>query len=118
MKHQNGRKKLNVKASHKRALLRNQVILLIEEGHLVSTKPRIKEVQKLAEKLVTLARKGNNFTGRRRAHMLLPYKKSALDKLFVDIAPQYTSRPGGYTRVIPMGRRVSDMAPISRLEWV
>jgi large subunit ribosomal protein L17 len=118
MNHQIGRKKLNVKASHKRALLRNQVMLLIEKGHLVSTKARIKEVQKMAEKLVTLARKGNTFNVRRRAKMFLPYKDTVLDKLFVDIAPQYASRPGGYTRVIPLGRRISDTAPIARLEWV
>ena len=118
MKHQIGRKKLNVKPSHRRSLLRNQVISLIEYGHLVSTKPRIKEVQKLAERLVTIARKGNTFGVRRKALMLLPYKKETLTKLFEEIAPKYTERPGGYTRVIPMGRRVSDTAPIARLEWV
>lgn len=118
MKHQIGKKKLNVKASHRRSLLRNQVIHLIEYGHLVTTKARVKEVRKLAEKLVTIARKGNDFATRRKALILLPYKKSALDKLFIDIAPQYVERPGGYTRIIPMGRRVSDTAQIARLEWV
>ncbi len=118
MKHQIGRKKLNVKPSHKRSLLRNQVISLIEYGHLVTTKARVKEVQKFAERLVTIARKGNTFNVRRRAKMLLPYKDVALSKLFVEIAPKYTDRPGGYTRVIPLGRRVSDTAPIARLEWV
>ncbi len=118
MKHQSGRKKLNLKASHKRSLLRNQVIHLIEYGTLVSTKPRVKEVKKLAERLVTIARKGNTFNVRRRAKMMLPYKDEALNKLFTEIAPKYTDRPGGYTRIIPMGRRVSDTAPIARLEWV
>jgi large subunit ribosomal protein L17 len=118
MKHQIGRKKLNVKASHKRSLLRNQVIHLIEHGVLVTTKPRVKEVKKLAERLVTIARKGNTFNVRRRAKMMLPYKDEALNKLFTEIAPKYTDRPGGYTRIIPMGRRVSDTAPIARLEWV
>ncbi len=118
MKHQIGRKKLNLKASHRRSLLRNQVIHLVEYGHLVTTKARAKEVQKLAERMVTLARKGNTFSVRRRAKMLLPYKDSALTKLFVEIAPKYTERPGGYTRVIPLGKRVSDTAPIARLEWV
>lgn len=118
MKHQIGRKKLNVKPSHKRSMLRNQLLLLIEEGHVVSTKTRIKELQKLAERLVTVARKGNTFNVRRRATMLLPYKQEALSKLFVDIAPKYVDRPGGYTRVIPLGRRVSDTAAIARIEWV
>jgi len=118
MKHQIGRKKLNVKPSHKRALLRNQVISLITYGHLVTTKARIKETQKLAEKLVTIARQGNNFNARRRAKQLLPYKEEALIKLFKEIAPRYINRPGGYTRVIPLGKRVSDTATVARLEWV
>lgn len=118
MKHQIGKKKLNLKSSHRRSMLRNQVIHLIEHGHLVTTKPRVKEVRKLAEKVVTLARKGNTFSIRRHVHSLVPYKQAAMDKLFVEIAPKYVERPGGYTRIIPMGRRVSDMAPIARLEWV
>lgn len=118
MMHQNGRKRLNVSSSHRKALLRNQVIHLITYGHLVTTKTRAKETQKFAEKLVTIARIGNDFNARRRAKALLPYKEEALKKLFIDIAPKYKERPGGYTRLIPMGRRVSDTAPIARLEWV
>ncbi len=118
MKHQIDRNKLNLKSPHRRALLRNQVIHLIENGHLVTTKTRIKEVRRLAEKLVTLARQGNTFNVRRRAKMVLPYKDTALDKLFKEIAPQYAQRPGGYTRIIPLGRRVSDTGTIARLEWV
>lgn len=118
MKHQSGKKKLNLAQSHRKALLRNQVISLITYGHLVSTKARVKEVQRFAEKLVTLARGGNEFNLRRRAKSLLPYKEEALIKLFNEIAPKYVNRPGGYTRVISLGRRVSDTAPIARLEWV
>jgi large subunit ribosomal protein L17 len=118
MKHQIGRKKLNLRSSHRTALLRNQVIHLITYGHLTTTKPRAKEVQRLAEKVVTIARGGNTFNARRRVKSLLPYKEEAVIKLFKEIAPQYVDRPGGYTRIIPMGRRVSDTAPISRLEWV
>ena len=118
MRHQNGRKKLNVKPSHKKALIRNQVIHLITYGHLVSTKTQVKEVQRFAEKVVTIAREGNHFNARRRAKALLPYKESALIKLFKEIAPRYVQRPGGYTRVIPMGQRMSDTATIAKLEWV
>lgn len=119
MNHQkSGRKKLNVKSSHRRSLLRNQVIHLITYGHLVSTKANVKETQRFAEKLVTLARKGNHFNVRRQAKALLPYKEEALKKLFFEVAPRYVGRPGGYTRVIPMGIRVSDTARIARLEWV
>lgn len=113
-----GRKKLNLKAPHRRSLMRNQTIHLISYGHLVTTKVRAKEVQKFAERLVTLAKQGNTFNVRRRAKSLLPYKEEALIKLFKEIAPQYTERSGGYTRVIQLGRRESDTATIARLEWV
>lgn len=118
MKHQSGRKKLNRAPAHRRALLRNQVISLITYGHLVTTKTRAQEVRRLAEKLVTLAREGNNFNARRRAKAILPYKEDALVKLFSEIAPRYQQRPGGYTRIIPLGKRISDTATMARLEWV
>ena len=118
MIHQSGKRKLNLKPSHKKALIRNQTIHLITYGHLISTKAQVKEVQRFAEKLVTLAREGNNFNARRRAKAILPYKDEALLKLFHEIAPKYTQRPGGYTRVISLGRRMNDTAPIAKLEWV
>jgi large subunit ribosomal protein L17 len=118
MNHQNGRKKLNLKSSHRKAYLRNLTIHLITYGHLVTTKAAVKEVQRFTEKLVTIAREGNHFNARRRAKALLPYKEEALLKLFKEVAPRYVERPGGYTRVIPMGKRMSDTATIARLEWV
>ena len=118
MRHRNARKKLNLKSPHRTALLRNQVIHLIVHGSLQSTKVQVKEVQRLAEKVVTIARQGKDFNLRRRVKQILPYKESALVKLFNEIAPRYTERAGGYTRVISMGRRMSDTAPIARLMWV
>ncbi|HBY05549.1 MAG: 50S ribosomal protein L17 [candidate division TM6 bacterium GW2011_GWE2_42_60] len=118
MKHQKSIKKLNLAAPHRRALLRNQVISLILNGSLTTTKARAKEVKRLAEKMVTLARGGNTFNNRRRAKELLPYKEEALVKLFTEIAPQYVTRPGGYTRLYLLGRRMSDTAEMARLEWV
>ena len=118
MLHQSGRKKLNLKFSHRTSMLRNQVIHLITFGELVTTKPRVKEVKRFAEKVVTIAREGNNFNTRRRVHALLPYKREAVVKLFNDIAPKYVGRPGGYTRITPLGRRQSDTAPMAKLEWV
>jgi len=118
MVHQNGRKKLNLKTAHRKSLLRNQAIHLIKYGHLISTKARVKETRRLVERVVTIARDGNTFNARRRVHALLPYDTAAVIKLFKDIAPQYVSRPGGYTRIIPMGKRMSDTATIARLEWV
>lgn len=118
MIHQSGRKKLNLRGPHRRSLLRNQVIHLIEHGHLKTTTARAKEVRRLAEKVVTIARKGNDFNARRRVKALLPYKESAVIILFKEIAPKYVDRPGGYTRIISLGQRISDTAKISRLEWV
>lgn len=118
MMHQSGRKKLNLKSSHRNAMLRNQVIHLITYGQLITTKPRVKEIKRLAEKIVTIAREGNNFNARRRVQAMLPYKKEAVLKLFHEIAPKYVGRPGGYTRMIPMGKRTSDTAPLAKLEWV
>ena len=118
MRHQNGRKKLNLKSSHRRSLLRNQVIHLITYGYLVTTKANAKQTQRLAERLVTIARVGNSFNARRRVKQLLPYKDQALVTLFKDIAPKYVDRSGGYTRLIPLGCRASDTAKIARLEWV
>lgn len=118
MNHQSGKKKLNRAAPHRRAMLRNQMITLIQYGHLVSTKARVKEVRRFAEKMVTLARQGNTFTHRSRAKALLPYSDDALSKLFIEIAPRYNGRPGGYTRIIPLGRRVSDTSTMAKLEWV
>ena len=118
MKHQSGRKKLNLSVSHKKALIRNQTITLIEKGHLNTTKARAREVIRFAERLVTLARDGNTVTARRRAKALLPYKESALVTLFKEIAPRYTDRPGGYIRMIKLGRRASDTSEMARVEWV
>jgi large subunit ribosomal protein L17 len=118
MMHQNGRKKLNMSGSHRVSVLRNQAIHLITFGHLTTTKARVKEVQKFVEKIVTIARVGNHFNARRRVAALLPYKPEAVIKLFTSIAPLYVQRPGGYTRVINLGRRPSDTASIARLEWV
>ena len=118
MRHQKGRKKLNRKFGNRTAMIRNQTIHFINNGCLQTTKARIKVVQQFAEKLVTIARVGGDFNTIRRVKQLLPYDNSAVDKLIKEIAPKYQQRPGGYTRVIPLGRRASDTATIARLEWV
>ena len=118
MIHQSGNVKLNLKSPHRRAFLSNQVIHLITFGSLTSTKANVKEVRRLAEKVITLARQGNHFNVRRQVKALLPYKEEALKKLFFEIAPKYIDRPGGYTRIINLGQRVSDTSYVARLEWV
>ncbi|NDD54348.1 50S ribosomal protein L17 [bacterium] len=118
MMHQNGRKKLNMKSAHRKALIRNQIIHFIKHGVLQTTKPRLKEVQRVAERIVTVARTGYDFNTIRRIKAMLPYDEAAVTKLIKEIAPKYVGRQGGYTRVIPLGRRSSDTATIARLEWV
>ena len=118
MKHQSGNKKLNVKPAHRRSMLRNHVIHFIDNGYLITTKPTVKEVKRLAERVTTIAKAGKDFNSYRKIKALLPYKKSSIDKLFNEIAPKYIERPGGYTRIINIGSRMRDTAKISRLEWV
>jgi large subunit ribosomal protein L17 len=118
MNHQNGRKKLNRNSGHRKALIRNQVIHFIKFGVLQSTRARVKEIQRVTERIVTLARKGYDFNTIRRVKQLLPYDFDAVVKLIKEIAPKYVGRAGGYTRVIPLGMRASDTATIARLEWV
>ncbi len=116
--HQCGRKKLNMRFPERVALLRNQAALFIKNGHLQSTRARVKEVQRFVEKLVTIAKKGNSFNVIRRVNKELPFDRVATKKLICEIAPRYVQRPGGYTRVLLMGIRPSDTAKIARLEWV
>jgi len=118
MRHQNGRKKLNVKQGHRKSLLRNLAISFITHGHIQSTTSHIKTLRSYVEKLVTLARVGNDFNVVRRIKQELPYDMNAVEKLITEIAPKYVQRPGGYTRIYNLGRRPSDTAPISRIEWV
>jgi large subunit ribosomal protein L17 len=118
MKHQSGKKKLNKRSAHRKALLRNQTIHFIKYGCLQSTRVRVKEVQRFTEKIITVARKGYDFNTIRRIKKLLPYDEKMVEKVIKEIAPRYVDRPGGYTRVIPLGTRSSDTAKVARLEWV
>jgi large subunit ribosomal protein L17 len=116
--HQSGRKKLNMREDLRRSVLRNQAATFIKYGCLQSTRARVKEVQKMVEKLVTIARENQDFNTIRRVRKELPYDLAVVKKLVYELAPKYVSRPGGYTRVLLMGTRTSDTAKIARLEWV
>lgn len=118
MNHQNGRKKLNVHQGHRKALMRNQAISFITYGYIQSTTTQIKVLRSYIEKIVTLARVGSDFNTIRRIKQELPYDEKAVFKLIQEIAPRYVQRQGGYTRIYNLGRRPSDTAPISRIEWV
>lgn len=118
MRHLRDHRKLNLKSPHRKAYLRNQVIHLINYGYITTSLAAAKEVRRFAEKMVTLAAKGTDFNTIRRAKQLLPYSDVAITKLFDEVAPQYVSRPGGYTRILRLGRRPSDSAVMARLQWV
>ena len=116
MRHQKKTIKLGRTAEHRKALLANQVCSLIEHQRIKTTLAKAKAVRPLAEKMVTLGKKGS-LHARRTALAVLRQKK-AVKKLFDDIAPRTGTRAGGYTRIIKLGPRRSDSAPVAFLEWV
>src|SRR5437763_16577215 len=115
MRHQKNTVKLGRTAEHRKALLADQVCSLIERQRIKTTLAKAKAVRPLAEKMVTLGKK-NTLHARRTAFAVLR-QKDAVKKLFDDIAPRAANRAGGYTRIIKLGQRKSDSAPIAFLEW-
>lgn len=116
MRHQKKTIKLGRTAEHRKALLANQVCSLIEHQRIKTTLAKAKAVRPLAEKMVTLGKKGSLHA--RRTALAVLRQKDAVKKLFDDIAPRSASRNGGYTRIIKLGQRRSDAAPVAFLEWV
>ncbi len=121
MRHRKKTVKLGRTAEHRKALLANQACSLIEHGRIKTTLAKAKAVRPLAEKMVTLAKRGS-LHARRRALALLHNNSTrtvkAVGKLFAEIAPRSTNRNGGYTRVVKLGPRLSDSAPMAFIEWV
>jgi large subunit ribosomal protein L17 len=116
MRHQKKTIKLGRTAEHRKALLANQVCSLIEHERIKTTLAKAKAVRPLAEKMVTLGKNGSLHA--RRTALAVLRQKNAVKKLFENIAPRSSSRKGGYTRIIRLGRRQSDSAPVAFLEWV
>jgi large subunit ribosomal protein L17 len=116
MRHQKKTVKLGRKAEHRKALLANLVCSLIEHQRIRTTLAKAKAVRPLAEKMVTLGKKAS-IHARRTAFAVLR-QKDAVKKLFDEIAPRTADRNGGYTRIVKLGQRKSDAAPIAFLEWV
>lgn len=121
MRHRKKTVKLGRTAEHRNALLANQACSLIEHGRITTTLAKAKAVRPLAEKMVTLAKRGG-LHARRRALALLHNNSTrtvkAVGKLFSEIAPRSANRHGGYTRVVKLGPRPSDSAPMAFIEWV
>jgi large subunit ribosomal protein L17 len=116
MRHQKKTVKLGRTAEHRKALLANQVCSLIEHHRIKTTLAKAKAVRPLAEKMVTLGKKGSLHA--RRTALAVLRQKNAVKKLFDDIAPRSADRNGGYTRIIRLGVRKSDAAKVALLEWV
>ena len=116
MRHQKKTVKLGRTAEHRKALLANQVCSLIEHQRIKTTLAKAKAVRPLAEKMVTLGKKGSLHA--RRTALAVLRQKDAVKKLFDDIAPRAADRKGGYTRIVKLGARKSDATPIAFIEWV
>jgi len=116
MRHQNKTVKLGRTAEHRKALLANQVCSLIEHQRIKTTLAKAKAVRPLAEKMVTLGKNGSLHA--RRTALAVLRQKNAVKKLFDDIAPRSADRKGGYTRIVKLGARKSDSAPVAFIEWV
>ena len=111
-----GTRKLNLPTDQRMALLRNMVTSLLENGKIETTETRAKEARSLAEKMITLG-KTNTLHSRRQALAFIT-KEDVVTKLFAEIAPKYADRNGGYTRIIKIGPRRGDAAPMAIIELV
>ena len=116
MRHQKNTVKLGRTAEHRKALLANQVCSLIEHSRIKTTLAKAKAVRPFAEKMLTLGKRGT-LHDRRNAISYL-HNTGMVKKLFEEIAPRSSGRNGGYTRIIKLGPRMSDSAPMAYIEWV
>ena len=111
-----GTRKLGRKTDHRKAMLRNLTTSLLENGKMITTETRAKEVRCMAEKMITLGKKNTLHT--RRQALAYVTKEDVVTKLFDEIAPKYADRNGGYTRIIKMAPRRGDGASQAVIELV
>lgn len=116
MRHRHGLRKLNRTSAHRQAMLRNMMNSLIEHEAIKTTLPKAKELRKVIEPMITLAKK-DTLANKRLAFDRLRNRDSVV-KLFGVLGPRYSARPGGYTRILKMGFRVGDNAPMAFVELV
>jgi len=116
MRHRKAGKRLGRNTTHKKAMMRNMVTSLLEHERIVTTTPKAKEVRKVADKMITLAKRGG-LHARRQALAYIRDKK-VVAKLFDTLKDEYMDRNGGYTRIIRTGNRLGDAAPMAILELV
>jgi large subunit ribosomal protein L17 len=116
MRHGVSGRKLNVTSSHRLAMFRNMAVALIKHEQITTTLPKAKELRPVAEKLITLGKRGG-LHARRQAHAQLR-DDVMVAKLFTTLADRYRARPGGYTRVLKAGVRYGDAASMAVIEFV
>jgi len=116
MRHRVHGRKLGRTTAHRKALFRNQLTALFTHERIVTTLEKAKELRPLAERMVTLARTGS-LPARRKILRVVP-NKEIVGRLFDDIAPRFMDRPGGYTRILRLGRRRGDNAQMALIELV
>ncbi len=116
MRHGYGLRKLNRTSEHRLAMLRNMMNSLIEHEVIKTTLPKAKELRRVIEPMITLAKEAT-VANRRLAFDRLRERDSVV-KLFNDLGPRFKTRPGGYTRILKMGFRIGDNAPMALVELV
>ena len=116
MRHRVSGRKLGRRTGHRWLLYRNLVTALFTHDKIITTEAKAKEIRGLTEKTITLGKDGN-LASRRRVLAFLTDKK-VVDKVFNEIAPGYADRAGGYTRLIKLGPRVGDNAPMVQIELI
>ncbi len=116
MRHRNQGRKLNRTASHRKAMFANMAASLIQHEQIITTLPKAKEIRSIADKLITLGKKGGLHARRQAIAQIKDVEQ--VRKLFDELAPRYAERNGGYTRVLKAGFRKGDNAPMAVVELV
>jgi large subunit ribosomal protein L17 len=116
MRHRKSGRQLNRNSSHRKAMFRNMACSLFEHEVIKTTVPKAKELKKVAEPLITLAK--NDSVANRRLAFARTGSKETVGKLFGELGPRYQERPGGYTRILKAGFRPGDAAPMAFVELV
>ncbi len=116
MRHLKAGRRLARTTEHRTAMLRTLITQLLEHERVQTTQAKAKETRQWAEKIITLAKRGDLHA--RRQSLRVVRTKKAMQKLFGELKERYQDRPGGYTRIIPLGFRLGDGAPLSILELV
>ena len=116
MRHRKSGRHLNRDSAHRKAMFRNMAVSLIEHEMIRTTLPKAKELRRVAEPLITLAK--DDTVANRRLAFRRTGSKAAVGKLFAELGPRYVDRSGGYTRIVKAGHRVGDSAPVAVMELV